>query len=226
MTEEVRSGPVKAKEIPAGFMYRWGRGVCRIWTDLWFELKVYGRHHVPRHGGVLIVSNHQSYLDPVLLGVKLIRPLSFMAKSDLFENPRFSWLIRNLNAFPVRLGEGDVGALKETIRRLEEGHALNVFPEGTRSPDGELLPIQPGVGLIIRRAGVPVVPAVIHGSFDAWPRDDKFPHRHPIRVEFGPPLDLVDLKAAQIVKKIDTTLHTMFDKLRARSVSPEGRGLG
>jgi 1-acyl-sn-glycerol-3-phosphate acyltransferase len=212
-----RPAPVGAKEIPPGFMYRWGRGVCRIWVDLWFELKVYGRHHVPRHGGILIVSNHQSYLDPVLLGTKLIRPLSFMAKSELFENPYFGWMIRNLNAFPVRQGEGDVGALKETIRQLQAGHALNVFPEGTRSPDGELQPLEPGVGLIVRRAGVPVVPAVIYGSYDAWPRDDKLFHRHPIRVEFGPPMHLADLKAAAIVRRIETTLRVMFDQLRERT---------
>jgi 1-acyl-sn-glycerol-3-phosphate acyltransferase len=86
-----------------------------------FDLKVYGVEHVPPRGGVLIASNHQSYLDPVLMGVKLPRPLSYMGKSELFENRFFSWLIRNLNAFPVRQGEGDVGAVKETIRRLQEG---------------------------------------------------------------------------------------------------------
>ena len=140
-------------------VYRIGRIMCRMWVDRAFDLKVYNANYVPRRGGVLIVSNHQSYLDPVLLAVKLHRPLSYMAKSELFENPFLAWLIRNLNAYPVRQGEGDVGAVKETIRRLQEGHALNLYPEGTRSPDGTLQPLLPGVGLIVRRAGVPVVPA-------------------------------------------------------------------
>ena len=95
-----------------------------------FDLKVYGRHHVPAKGGVLLISNHQSYLDPVLIGVYLERPMTYMAKSELFENKHFGWLIRALNAFPIKQRAGDVGAIKETIKRLKTGALLNVFPEG------------------------------------------------------------------------------------------------
>jgi 1-acyl-sn-glycerol-3-phosphate acyltransferase len=210
------TGPDPAGPVKPSFIYEFGRIICRIVSTRVFDLKVYGAHHVPRSGGVLIVSNHQSYLDPVALAAKLRRPLSFLAKSELFEVSGFGWLIRNLNAFPVRQGEGDVGAVKETIRRLQEGHALNIFPEGSRSSDGEIAPILPGIGLIVRRAGVPVVPAVIHGSFDAWPRGAKMFRAHPIRVEFGPAMDLKELKAAEIVRRIDVTLRTMFDELRNR----------
>jgi 1-acyl-sn-glycerol-3-phosphate acyltransferase len=196
-------------------VYRVGRMICRLWTTLWFDFKAYGARHVPRRGGVLIVANHQSFLDPVLLAVKVPRPFSFLARHGLFDNRYFGWLIRSLNAFPVRQGEGDVGAVKETIRRLQEGHALTLFPEGSRSSTGEIGPVQPGVGLIIRRAGVPVVPAVILGSFEAWPRDRKLWRAYPVRVMYGPPMDLKDLKASEIVQRIDTTLRTMFDELRA-----------
>lgn len=206
-------GPAHLDE---GLVYRIGRVICRPFCDRYFDLKVYGERHVPSRGGVLIVSNHQSYLDPVLLGSKLRRPLSFLAKSELFEIPYFGWLIRNLNAFPVRQGEGDVGAVRETIRRLREGHALILFPEGTRSPDGTLQPIQSGVGLIIRRAGVPVVPAVIDGSFAAWPRDRKLFRSHPVRVMYGPAMDLKDLKGKEIVERIDRTFGGMFEELHAR----------
>ena len=205
-----------ARDADLTFMYQVGRVLCRLYVDQMFDLKVYGSRHVPRKGGVLIVSNHQSYLDPMVLASKLHRPMSFLAKSELFENRYFGWLIRNLNAFPVRQGEGDVGAVKETIRRLQEGHVLNVFPEGSRTADGMIRPMQAGIGLIVRRAGVPVVPAVIDGSFAAWPRQAKLPHRHPVRVQYGPAMDLKDLKAAQIVERIDTTLRSMFDDLRSR----------
>ena len=208
--------PAPDKMFEASLVYQIGRVICRLTCVQWFDLKVYGLKHVPRRGGVLIVSNHQSYLDPVLLAAKLPRPLSFLSKSELFEIPGFNWLIRSLNAYPVRLGEGDIGAVRETIRRLQEGHALNVFPEGSRTEDGEIAPMQPGVGLIVRRAGVPVVPAVIDGSFEAWPKADKIFHPHPIRVQFGPVMDLKDLKAGEIVKRIDTTLRRMFAELRAR----------
>jgi 1-acyl-sn-glycerol-3-phosphate acyltransferase len=208
--------PADSLDAKGTLLYYIGRIICRTWVDQSFDLKVYGTNFVPRHGGVLIVSNHQSNLDPVLLGAKLVRPMSFLAKSELFENRCFGWMIRNLNAFPVRQGEGDVGAVRETIRRLQDGNVLNLFPEGTRSPDGEIHEMQAGVGLIIRRAGVPVVPAVIDGSFDAWPRGSKLWRRHKIRVQYGPPMELSDLKAAAIIQKIDTTLRTMFEELRKR----------
>ena len=196
-------------------LWRIGRGLCRLYTTLCFDLKVYGTRNIPSGGGVLVVSNHQSYLDPVLLGVQLRRPMSYMARATLWKNKFFAWLITNLNAFPVRRGEGDIGAVKETIKRLGQAHMLTMFPEGTRSVTGEIKALEPGVALMIRRAGVPVVPAVIDGSFQAWPKGAKFPRRHPIRVVYGPPLKIEGLKANQILALIETTLKQMLADLRA-----------
>ena len=212
-----------AKQVDETFLYTFGRMMLRPWAILWFDLKVYGVQHVPRDGGVLVVSNHQSYLDPIILGVNVRRPFSFLAKSELFENRLFGWLIRNLNAFPVRQGEGDVGAVKETIRRLQEGHALIVYPEGTRSLSGEIETIQPGVGLIARRAGVPVVPAVIEGSYEAWPKGHKVFRPHTVRAMYGPPIDLSGLKANQVVKKIEQTLRAMHADLKQTDPVLSGR---
>ena len=211
------------RHLDEGFLYTFGRMMLRPWATLWFDLKVYGVHHLPRDGGVLVISNHQSYLDPIVLGVKVPRGFSFLAKSELFENRFFGWLIRNLNAFPVRQGEGDIGAVKETIRRLQEGHALIVYPEGTRSLSGEIETLQPGVGLIARRAGVPVVPAVIDGSYDAWPKGHKIFRPHTVRAMYGPPIDLEGLKANQIVQKIDQTLRAMHAELRRSDPVLAGR---
>ena len=197
--------------------YKMGRVPCRIYTTVMHDFKAYGTKHVPADGGVLIVSNHQSYLDPVLLGTAIKnRPLSYLSKSELFENRIFGGLISQMNAYPVRQGAGDIGAVKETIRRLQEGHALNIFPEGSRTEDGELQPMQSGVGLIVRRAGVPVVPAAIVGSYEAFPRHAKFPRRLPVRLQFGPPMQISDLKAAEIVKRIGDAITTLFEDLRRR----------
>ncbi len=106
--------------------------------------------------------------------------------------------------------------MKETIRRLQEGHALNMFPEGSRSEDGEIASLLPGIGLIIRRAGVPVVPAIVDGSFDAMPRGSSGIRRTPIRVMFGPPLKLDGMKAGAMVTTIDVTLRGMLEELRWR----------
>jgi 1-acyl-sn-glycerol-3-phosphate acyltransferase len=185
-----------------------------------FELQIFGMENVPPTGGVLLVSNHQSYLDPVLLAVWLKRPMSYLAKSELFRNPAFAWLIRALNAFPLRQGKGDKGAIEETIRRLQQGHLLAVFPEGTRSEDGELQPIQRGVALVVRRANVPIIPVVLDGSFQAWPKGSKMFHTYPIAVMYGPALKIEGLKGEEIVALIDSTFHRMFDELRARKRHP------
>lgn len=197
-------------------LYQFGRHPCRIFTSVWFDFKVYGVHHMPEHGGVIVASNHQSNLDPVLLGVQNPRTLSYMAKASLFDKPAFAWMIRSLNAFPVRQGEGDVGAVKETIRRLQEGHAVVIFPEGSRSKDGELRKLLPGVALVVRRAEVPVVPAVIDGSFDAMPKGSKGIRQVAIRVQFGPPMFLSDLKGSQIVPALESTMKQMLADLRAK----------
>lgn len=195
--------------------------ICRILTTVCFDLKVYGIYNIPKSGGVLLVSNHQSYLDPVLLGIGLDRTVSYMGKAELFRNPVFAWVIRSLNAFPVSQGSGDVGAVKESIARLQAGHMLNIYPEGSRTETGEIMPMEPGVGLVIRRAKVPVVPAAIVGSYDAWPKGRKFPRSRPIRVVFGPPMyDLWKKDRGEIIAIIDQTLRQMFDDLRAGRLPP------
>jgi 1-acyl-sn-glycerol-3-phosphate acyltransferase len=192
--------------------------ISRIGTTLLFDLKVYGSQNIPKTGGVLLLANHQSYLDPVLLGVKLDRPISYMAKSELFEGGAFfKWLITSLHAFPVRQGRGDVGAIKESINRLHEGHVLNIYPEGSRTLDGEIGPIQSGVALVVRRADVPIVPVVIDGSFQAWRKGSKMFRKHPIRVMFGPPLKIEGLKSQELVALIDRTLRDMLAELRRKT---------
>ena len=194
--------------------WRFLQGICRIVTTLAFDLKVYGVHRLPQDGGVLVVSNHQSYLDPVLLAVRTRRPLSYMAKSELFGNKAFTWLIRSLGAFPVRQGAGDIRAMKEAIERVQEGDALAIFPEGSRSYDGQLLPIEPGVALVIRKAKVPVVPCVIDGAYNAWRKNAKLPRPAPIRVLYGRPMDLNGLDREEVVHKIHDTLAQMLQQLR------------
>lgn len=189
--------------------------IARIATTLMFDLKVYGAHRVPQEGGVLVVSSHQSYLDPVLLGVRLKRPLSYMAKSELFKFGPFAWLIRSLGAFPVRQGAADVRAMKEAIERVQEGHALNIFPEGSRTETGELQPIEPGVALVIRKAKVPVIPVVIDGANRAWPKDRKMFRPARITVLYGSPMDLSKLDRAQILEIIDREFHRMLAEIRS-----------
>jgi 1-acyl-sn-glycerol-3-phosphate acyltransferase len=192
--------------------------MLRIAFVLAFRVRVFGQRNVPRRGGVLIVSNHQSYLDPPLLAVGLERPVSFMARRTLFRNPAFGRLIAALNAFPVTRGGLDIAAMREAVRRLHDGAALVVFPEGTRTPDGEIAPLHAGMLAIVERANVPIVPAVIEGAFEAWPRDST-PRTGEISVLYGRairPEEHNRLSRAELVERLQSELSRLQTELRKR----------
>jgi len=212
-----RPSPIRAPQI-----YQVGQVICRIVTTTVFDLKVYGVEHVPKTGGTLLLSNHQSYLDPVLVGVRIPRPLSFLAKSELFRNPALRWLITNLNAYPVNLGAGDIHAVRETIGRLKEGHLLTIFPEGSRTVTGELAALQPGFALVVRKAGVPIVPAAIDGAYEALPPKSMMLRPYPIRVKFGAPIDVKGMQHAEIVKVVEQRIRGLIADLRAGRAKESG----
>ena len=175
------------------------KGLRLVWYRLWqqvagflfvlvFGLRVHHRRRFPRTGGVLVVANHQSYLDPILAAVGMPRPFHPMARNSLFRFAPFVWLIRSLNAFPVRRGTADLAAVKEALRRLKAGGVVLVFPEGTRTRDGSIGPLHGGAVPIAARAGVPILPMVIDGAFEAWPRWRPVPLPFRIRVACGRPV--------------------------------------
>lgn len=155
---------------------------------LLFRIEVTGREFIPRKGGLLLVSNHASYVDPVVLGVACPRPLYFFARWGLFQNPLFGALIRALHAFPVRVGRTDKEAILESIEKLIEGKTVVLFPEGSRSWDGSLRQGHTGAGLLAVRSRVPVLPVYIQGSHEALPRGAKMIRPKKISVHFGKPL--------------------------------------
>ena len=163
-------------------MMRWG---LRFLLPTFWKARVYGRHNEPSEGGVVYISNHQSFLDPMLVGFGLVRPLNYMARSTLFDTPGLNQLMSSLNAFPVKRGTADTGALKEAMRRIKRGGQVLVFAEGTRTKNGRIAPFLPGVSLLAQRAAQWIVPVVIDGAFEAWPRDHKFCHCYPVRVMYG-----------------------------------------
>lgn len=159
-----------------------------------FRLKVYGRSNVPRAGGVILASNHASYLDPPVIGVVSPRQPRWIAKQELFTGLPGLWY-RSIGGKPVRRGGADRAAYKESLRLLKAGHPLTIYPEGTRTLNGNLLPGQPGIARLARRAGVPIVPIYIHGTFEAWPKGAKRLHLAKITVYIDVPISLEELNA-------------------------------
>lgn len=145
-------------------------------------------------GPCLIASNHQSMLDPPLIGGLLPEEIAFVARKTLFENPLFGWVIRGCRALPLDRDDADLGAIRRALGVLASGRKLLIFPEGTRSPDGRLLPAKAGAGLLALKSGVPVVPARIRGARDVLPRGGSLPVGGArIRVRFGRPLTTAEL---------------------------------
>ncbi len=136
-------------------------------------------------GGALLIVNHQSYLDPMLVGLPLERPISFLARSNLFNAPVVGWILKNTYVMPIDQAAASTGSFREMVRRLKHGYYVGIFPEGTRTETGEIGVIKPGFLAVVRRAGVPVIPVGIAGAFESYPLHASFPRPGRVRVIFG-----------------------------------------
>jgi 1-acyl-sn-glycerol-3-phosphate acyltransferase len=137
-------------------------------SRFFFRIRTEGRKHVPANGGLILASNHCSYADPVLIGVAARRELLYVTKQEVFAIPFLGWLVRNLNAMPIDRSRGDRGGLMAIETRLEHGGAMFLSPEGTRNKTGRFLKPKAGVGMMVYRTRVPVVPVYISGTVNVW----------------------------------------------------------
>ena len=152
------------------------------------RLDVEGVDRIPDKGSFLLIANHQSYLDPVLIQAVVPRPMYTMAKSTEFSNPLIGGLLKRLKSFPVRRFEIDPQAVRIVLRHLEAGRGVGIYIEGERTWDGRLKPPRFGTIRLVLKAGVPVVPCGISGAYDIWPRWHRRLRRGVVRIRFGEPL--------------------------------------
>ena len=193
-----------------------------VWQHRWW-----GSHRVPARGPVVLVSNHQSYLDLSIIAMGLPdRHFHPMAEAYLFENRWFAWLIRSLNAFRVEQGKGDIAAIRTAIARLNEGHVLTVFAEGRRTSDGAVDVFHPGIMTVVKRARPTVVPVAIEGAFDVWPRSRKLPRlQGTTALKFGKAIDPETLLAME-PKAAMGLLRDRVDAMRLELRADMRRRLG
>jgi 1-acyl-sn-glycerol-3-phosphate acyltransferase len=156
-----------------------------IGMTLGFSLRMHGRRRIPRRGPVLVLANHQSFFDPIVVGLAAPRPLISLARKTLFTPRWFGWLIHSLGAVPVDQEGVAKEGFKAILQHLLAGAAVVVYPEGTRTPTGALSPLKPGVQLLMKRARMPIVPVGIAGAFEALPYWEKVPKLSPMFLPAG-----------------------------------------
>lgn len=175
--------------------YRVSRSSLAVGLRLWNRLSVEGLEKVPASGGCVIATNHTSFLDPpIIAAATTSRMVRFMARDSLFKGFLGWWLPRS-GVIPISRDRGDVGALRRSIEELRQGRCVGLFPEGTRSTDGELQPAKGGIGFLLAKASVPVVPAYIHGAFAAYPRGQRRIRPVHIHIVYGSPIPAEEIAA-------------------------------
>ena len=221
MTDQA-SRPEPAWHLP---FYR----VCQFLLSLLFgsmyRARTFGAERVPMNGPVLIVANHQSFFDPPAIGYNVPRRFTFLARASLFDIPPLGWLISTLNSLPIRQGEGDTRAIRQIIDRLKKGEAVLLFPEGSRTYDGELQPMQSGAALIARKARCPVLPCAIDGAFEAWPRKSPLPKPfgRQILVNYGEVIQPDELRAGDPTQLISDRIAQLIEQLKSYRADPDRR---
>lgn len=207
--------------------FRFWYWVVMILYVVVYRVRLLNTGAVPDTGGVLIVANHESHLDPPLIGIGVRRRnIVPVARQGLFRAPGLGLLLRGLGCIALREDEGDAGAIKKAIAALKAGRVVVLFPEGSRTPDGELKEFKRGLWILLARSGVPVLPAAVAGCFEAWPRTRALPRLFGQRVAvlYGNVIPFAELKALGP----DVGLKRLRDEieaLRASAHEVAGRSL-
>jgi len=206
--------------------YAFCRSACAVTLRALYAHRAHSIDALPETGPILIACNHQSFLDPPIVGCRVTRrQLDFVARRGLFKGPG-AWLLPRIHAFPIDEDGGDAAAIRETLRRLALGRAVVIFPEGTRSPDGAMRPYKRGIALLIKRARCPVLPAAVEGAFDVWPRGARVPRLLGPRLAsaYGAPIPHEELLAGgpdaaleRLARETDALRLRLRENIRART---------
>jgi 1-acyl-sn-glycerol-3-phosphate acyltransferase len=177
------------------WVYFTGWSLYRAVFATYFRWRVYHPERVPMTGSVILAANHESFLDPPLVGSGLKREINYLARKSLFRYPVLGSILRKVNAVPVDRDGGGAAGLKAIMDRLHAGGAIILFPEGTRTSDGQMQPARSGLGLTVIKSKAPVVPVRVFGTYQAWGRHVRFPHPHSVAVKYGQPMNFEKLRA-------------------------------
>ena len=185
-----------------------------------YRLGVYGAENVPKKGAVLLLCNHQSYLDPLLCGTGVNRYIGYVARDTLYKSKLYRFLTVSVDILSIRRGETDITAMKSIISRLKGGSAVLLFPEATRSLDGKISAIKPGFGLLSRRGNAVVIPVVIDGAFECWPKHQSLPSLKKLAICYGKPISpekIKEMGEEAFAGELTAILRRMQSELRIKT---------
>lgn len=175
-------------------VWRFLQALAHVVFGTWLRFRAIGLENIPQEGPGLIIANHVSFLDPLLVGLSLTRPVSFVARDSLFRLPVVGWILRNTYVMPINRESAGTAVIRQTIERLNAGFLCGIFPEGTRSRDGEVGKFKPGFIALIRRSSVPIYPAALAGTGRALGRGAWFLKPVPVRAAFGKPISVETIR--------------------------------
>ncbi|GAA0458844.1 lysophospholipid acyltransferase family protein [Alkalibacillus silvisoli] len=191
-------------------LYKFAKFVVYMVFKFLFRIKIIGKTNVPKEGPVIVCSNHISNFDPPVVGITCPRDINFMAKEELFEKKGIGFLLKHLNAFPVKRGMRDRNALRNGLGLLEDGGTLGLFPEGTRSKDGNIKKGLAGAGFFAMRSNATVIPCAIIGPYEKF---------KPLKVIYGEPVEFESLKAEkpsaqEVTDEIMENIQSLIDEYK------------
>ena len=177
-------------DLASNLFYSFVKNIFKLFFKVYNRLEVYGLDKVPRGAQVIVAANHASYADPPLVGGIFPGRLRILAKESLFRVPLLGFCIRALGAVPVKREDSQKSGavMKNLLTLISGGESVLLFPEGTRSSDGRLKPLEAGVAYLSVKTGVPVLPLYVAGSFKAWPKGKKFPRPSKLSLWAAPPI--------------------------------------
>ena len=204
--------------------YRLFRLLCWSYLKIFHRYETRGAENVPVEGGCIVAANHASFMDPPVAGCgPMHRVVRFMARDTLYKKRFIRWFFLKLATLPISRDGGDIAALKKSIQILKDGGCLGLFPEGTRTTDGSLQSVKVGLGFLIAKAGVPVVPAYIDGTFAAYSRHAKSITHAKIQVFYGVPITPAEIatfgRGRDSYEKISNLVMQRIAELRAANIS-------
>ena len=200
---------------------------CELYMRLVHRIRLFGVSRIPDSGPLILVSNHQSYFDPIVNSIQASRrPFTAIAGSHLVKFKPFGLLLKSWGTVFVSASAGDKGALKAAVEELKKGRAVLIYPEGSRTPDGLVQPFEKGLLLLVRRSKAPVLPIGIEGAYDVWPKGRTFPRlRGGIALTCGKPIpseELLSLEPSELLARLRGQVDTL--RLEARTILRERSG--